>query len=243
MINRKRISLAAAVLAALTMTLPGPAAASVMGGDDLPGSAFDSVDPRPPGAGARVSGPLTRADVPYSYRPGCPVAPQQLRRITLHYTDFDGRKRLGQLIARKEAVADLVHVFTKAHRAGFPIARMTPVDAFYRGGTVSPSHSDLRAMRANNTSAFNCRPVTGNPYRLSTHAVGIAIDVNPVHNPYVTSSRVYPEGSKRFLNRANFRDGMIVKGGVLARAFAARGWKWGARWSRPDYQHFSSNGG
>jgi hypothetical protein len=33
---------------------------------------------------------------------------------------------------------------------------------------------------------------------------------------------------------------MAVDGGVLVRAFAAAGWKWGGPWG--DYQHFSTNG-
>ena len=31
--------------------------------------------------------------------------------------------------------------------------------------------------------------------------------------------------------------------GVLATTMQRVGWPWGARWSHPDYQHFSANGG
>ena len=96
-------------------------------------------------------------------------------------------------------------------------------------------------MAADNTSAFNCRSVTGNPYRVSQHSYGNAIDVNTYENPYVTSGRVYP--SRHFLSRAPYRKGMILRRGVVHRAFSSAGWLWGARWSHPDYQHFSSNGG
>ena len=120
---------------------------------------------------------------------------------------------------------------------------MKPADHFYADGTRTPMESDKAAMRAGNTSAFNCRPVTGNPYRISQHSYGHAIDINTVENPYVTSSRVYPAGSQTYLNRRNVRKGMIVSSGVIARAMRVEGWPWGARWSHPDYQHFSANGG
>jgi len=40
---------------------------------------------------ADVSGPLSRRDLPYSWHPGCPVGPGQLRAIHLSYVGFDGR--------------------------------------------------------------------------------------------------------------------------------------------------------
>ena len=98
-------------------------------------------------------------------------------------------------------------------------------------------------MAADNTSAFNCRSVTGNPYRLSQHAYGIAIDINTVRNPYVTASRVYPSFAREYLDRSHARPGMLYYDGVVARTFRSFGWLWGARWAHPDYQHFSINGG
>ena len=74
-------------------------------------------------------------------------------------------------------------------------------------------------------------------------AYGEAIDVNPVENPYLEGSRVHPHAGAAYLNRSNVRPGMAVRGGLLVRAFAAVGWKWGGRWTPPDYQHFSATGG
>jgi len=181
-----------------------------------------------------VSGPLARADLPYTYRAGCPVTPTRLRRIAMNYWSFDtGRLMRGSLIARSSSTADLRAVFTRMFNAHFPIHKMAPVD-LYKG-------SDVRSMAADNTSAFNCRSVTGNPYRVSQHSYGNAIDINTYENPYVTSGHVYP--SRHFLGRSPYRKGMILRRGVVQRAFTAAGWLWGARWSHPDYQHFSSNGG
>lgn len=192
---------------------------------------------------ARVSGPLTRRAVPYSYRPGCPVRPGQLRRITVNHWTYRNAVARGSLVVRAGAVPDRLRVLRASFGARFPMRSIRPSDAFYAGGRRSPTGSDVAAMRADNTSAFNCRPVTGNPYRVSQHSYGDAVDINTVRNPYVVGSRVYPSWARTYLDRSNVRTGMILPGGVVARTMRANGWPWGARWSHPDYQHFSANGG
>jgi Bacterial Ig domain len=112
---------------------------------------------------ATVSGPLTRRDVPYSYRPGCPVGPQALRRVTMTYYDYQGRLQRGQLIVSARSVTPLLRVFASGFNARFPLKRLHPSDFYYANGKRSPSASDVAAMRDGNTSAFNCRSVTGNP--------------------------------------------------------------------------------
>jgi hypothetical protein len=178
---------------------------------------------------------VTKAQLPYSWRPGCPVAPAQLRRIRLSYWGFDGRAHTGALDVHAEVVQGVVQVFRRLYAARFPIRRLRPVDAY--GG------NDDRSMAADNTSAFNCRRVEGSS-RWSAHAFGKAIDVNPVENPYVAGGRVQPPAGRAYLDRSRFRRGMIVRDGLVVRAFAAVGWSWGGRWrSTPDYQHFSTTGG
>ena len=194
-------------------------------------------------AEAAVSGPLGRSAVPYSYRAGCPVGPSGLRRITINRFTYSGTVARGSLIVRASVVPAVTKVFRAAFSSHFPVRSMKPTDAFYAGGNRTPTQSDVAAMRADNTSAFNCRPVTGNPYRVSQHSYGNAIDINTVRNPYVVGSRVYPDFARTYLNRSNVRKGMITRRGVVATKFRNLGWPWGARWSHPDYQHFSSNGG
>jgi hypothetical protein len=178
---------------------------------------------------------VTASDMPYTWRPGCPVPPSGLRLLRVVHRGWNGDDRVGRLVVSTGAVTDIRAVFRRAHAAGFPIRQMVPADR-WRG-------SDIRAMEHDSTNAFNCRHVTGNPYRLSQHSYGNAIDINSFENPYVTGSHVYPDGSGTYLNRSWVRKGMILRAGVVARTFASLGWPWGARWSNPDYQHFSSNGG
>ncbi len=198
-------------------------------------------------ADAVVSGPLSRSAVPYSYRAGCPVAPTSLRRLTVNYYDYTGRVRRGDLILHASAVPSVRYVFLTMFTAKFRVKLMVPVDHYYRFGKVSPAGSDIGSMNAGNTSAFNCRKVTGSRYRISQHSYGNAIDVNTYENPYATSSRVYPAAAAyRYytMRRYHLRDhGVIAPASLVARAFASRHWLWGARWSNHDYQHFSANGG
>jgi hypothetical protein len=195
------------------------------------------------GADARVSGPLSRTSVPYSYRTGCPVSPSELRKVTINRFTYRHVVARGSLIVRTSAVPDILRVFRAAFAERFPIRSMRPTDSYYAHGRRTPTQSDVAAMRADNTSAFNCRPVTGNPYRVSQHSYGNAIDINTVRNPYVVGRRVYPSFAKTYLNRSRVRTGMITSSGVIATMMRRNGWPWGARWSHPDYQHFSSNGG
>ena len=194
-----------------------------------------------------VSVPLTRSAVLYSYRSGCPVAPQGLRRLSVNFWDYSGHVRRGSIVLAPSAVAAVRSVFTAAFTAPFRIKAIGPVEVFYRSGTVSPTQSDINAMNAGNTSAFNCRTVTGSRYRVSQHSYGNAIDVNTFENPYATSSKVYPVAAAyRYyaMRRYHLRDtGVIAPNSLISRAFAAQRWLWGARWTRHDYQHFSANGG
>ena len=182
-----------------------------------------------------VAHPVTAQELPYSYRSGCPVEPVSLRRLEVTYLDFAGAPQIGNLIVHQNATAALIRVFEKAFAAGFPIQQMNSVDAF-RG-------NDVASMAAGNTSAFNCRKVVGNPYRISQHSYGNAIDINPAQNPYVAGGVVYPAGSRSYLDRRNRRQGMHTSGTAVLEAMRAERWAWGARWSEPDYHHFSANGG
>jgi hypothetical protein len=178
---------------------------------------------------------VTRADLPYSWRPGCPVPPSALRRIRLSYWGFDGRRHLGEVVVRDRVSGDVAVVFRILYRARFPLRRLEPVDR-YRG-------SDDASMAADNTSGFNCRAaVASGPRRWSEHAYGEAVDVNPVENPYLQGGRVLPPAGAAFVARTP-RPGMAVPGGTLVRAFATVGWSWGGIWTRSrDYQHFSRSG-
>ena len=184
---------------------------------------------------SRISPHLKQRMTGKSWHRGCPVPIRRLRLIHVSHHGFDGQDHIGKLVAHKGAVKALVRSLRSMYRKGFKIRRMFLVD-HYDG-------NDGRSMRADNTSAFNCRRVSGTD-RWSEHAYGRAIDINPVENPYVASDgRVNPRRGARYADRSQHKKGMIHRGGATVRAFARVGWGWGGKWnSSKDYQHFSASG-
>ena len=169
-----------------------------------------------------------------SWQPGCPVPIDDLRIIEMNHWGFDGTVHEGGLLmVHEEVVDDVVAAFGEMFDARFPIRRMELIEEY--GG------SDDASMEADNTSAFNCRPITGSPGRFSIHSYGKAIDINPVENPYVRGTTVLPPAGAAYLDRGDVRPGMIVKNDAVVKAFKNRGFDWGGSWhSLNDYQHFEA---
>jgi hypothetical protein len=106
---------------------------------------------------------------------------------------------------------------------------------------VSNYHgSDFASIEADNTSAFNCRPVDGTN-RWSKHSYGKAIDINPIENPFVTKSgHTSHKASKKYLKRVKTNKAVIVSGDKVVKIFQKYGFKWGGYFnSYKDYQHFA----
>ena len=170
-----------------------------------------------------------------SWRTGCPVPLSALRLLKIRYVGFDGQAHTGELVVNADVAADVKQAFGRLYAARFRIERMRLVDAY--GG------DDDASMAANNTSAFNCRRVTGGS-GWSEHAYGTAIDINPIQNPYVSSGgTVLPAAGEPWADRSLRVPGMIHRDGVVVRTFAGLGWGWGGDWtSLKDYQHLSLSG-
>jgi len=173
----------------------------------------------------------------YSHHVGCPLRIADLRYLRLTYLGFDGKVHLGELVVHASLAAGVRKVFRRLYDARWPIEQMRLVDDF--GG------DDDRSMAADNTSAYNCRPVAGTD-RWSAHAYGAAIDLNPRRNPMVVGRAVFPPQGRCFasLDRsagAAGPRGVIRAADVVVAAFARIGWEWGGDWtSLKDYQHFQA---
>jgi D-alanyl-D-alanine carboxypeptidase len=169
-----------------------------------------------------------------SWHRGCPAGVEALRLLTLSYWGFDGRAHTVRLVVAATQARAVLRAMHGLYDARFPIRRMQLVERY--------GADDDRSMAADNTSGFNCRRVyPGGPW--SAHAFGLAIDINPVENPYITNGGVSPPAGAAFVDRSQYRKGMIHAGDAVVRAFAAVGWKWGGAWRYPkDYQHFSATG-
>lgn len=202
---------------------------------------LDQTTGTPPPKGATVPAytssvaTVTTAQLGSSWRAGCPVGPSDLRRVQVAFWGFDGTRRVGTLVVHRLEAADVAATFGTLYAERFPIKQIRPVTEF--------GSDDDRSMAANNTSAFNCRAVTGGT-GWSEHAYGRAIDLNPIQNPYVTrGGTVLPPSAEPWADRSVRVPGMIHPGGPVVRAFAAIGWSWGGSWTTTkDYQHVSSTG-
>ena len=179
--------------------------------------------------------PVSADQLGVSWRAGCPVAPEDLRRIELTHWDDGGVATTGALVVHADHADDVATVFERLFAAGFPVHSMKPIVEF--------AGDDEASMRANNTSAFNCREIDGRPGVWSQHAFGGAVDINPLVNPWVRGGRVDPPEGAPFVDRDASVAGLIVAGDAVTGAFADVGWGWGGDWANAlDYQHFSHNG-
>jgi len=209
-------------------TAPGPGCACVDSaeGQDCFESYEATIEP--------LSDELRAAMTGVSWREGCPVHLDDLRHISLSHWNLEGERVVGELIVAASVAEAMVGIFEAIYAARFPVARMERVGLY--GG------SDGQSMAANNTSAFNCR-VVGGTKTWSQHAYGAAIDINPIHNPWVRGTKVDPPEGAPYVDRSQVQPGMVVEGDAVVAAFDAAGWYWGGRWnSVKDYQHFSENG-
>ena len=164
----------------------------------------------------------------------CPVALDELRYLTLTFWGFDDQPHLGEMIVHNSVASDVAEVFGRLYDARFPIEEMRVVAAHELD---APPTGD-----GNNTAAFVCRASTGGS-TWSEHAYGLAVDVNPFHNPYHRGDVVIPELASAYLDRNRDLPGMITAGDVVTEAFAGIGWGWGGGWnSSKDWMHFSQSG-
>jgi hypothetical protein len=164
----------------------------------------------------------------------CPIRLDELRSLHFLHVDFNGDIQKGEMVVAEFVSKAALDVFKELLEIKFPIHRALPSDE-YLG-------SDVESMNDNNSSAFNCRKVM-NTDRWSSHSYGVAIDMNPVQNPYVifnhdeSTAKIFPEGASMYLNRSNQRQGMVEP---IVPIFKKHGFSnWGGSWDDPlDYHHF-----
>ena len=162
-----------------------------------------------------------------------PVGCDRLASVKFSYFGFDGRLHDdGEIIVLDAVAGRVARIFDRLLDLRFPLAKAQPVNR-YEG-------DDDASMADNNTSSFNDRPVAGGT-SLSMHAYGLAIDLNPLQNPFLEAvreiRRISPRGGEKYLDRRDIRPGMAE---TVIDVFADNGFLiWGGDWHAPvDYQHF-----
>jgi hypothetical protein len=185
----------------------------------------------------RIDPELRRRLVGRNWHPGCPVPIGDLRLVTVRYVGFDGQEHAGPLVLNERVADDVLWVFRRLFRNGFPIHRVA------LAGKWRPTRPKDWFDTSNVSGSFNCRPATDST-SLSEHSFGWAVDIDPLQNPYVAGDgSVLRRAVKPYLDRTRDRPGMIHPGDLVVRSFARIGWSWGGDWdSLKDYMHFSLTG-
>ena len=169
-----------------------------------------------------------------SYHENDDISLDQLRFLHVLYYDFNNEIKDGELICNELIADDLLEIFGTLYDNAYQIDKMQLIDVY-------DADDDL-SCADDNTACFNYRVVAGST-TLSKHALGMAIDINPFFNPYVTypdgKERISPAGSEVYADRSNDNPHMIQKGDLCYQLFIDHGFTWGGEWkSLKDYQHF-----
>ncbi len=168
------------------------------------------------------------------WRKECPIHHSRLVLVDVPYINYDGFAQIGQIMVLDSIKDEVQQLFKELANRFFPIQSISLINEF--------EGDDVASMNANNSSAYNGRQIM-NTNRWSSHAYGVAIDINPRQNPYLlfdqynNSIKVLPDNSLPFVNRTVLKEGMVEP---IVDLFATYGFtEWGGRWdNKPDYHHF-----
>lgn len=157
-----------------------------------------------------------------------------LRHVVIKYNDFEGNSVDGEIVCNELIAQDLLEIFEELYYAGYQLEEVSLIDKY--------DADDDTSMEANNTSCFVYR-VVDHTDKLSYHAYGLAIDVNPFYNPYVQfrngADYVCPTASVPYADRTADFPYKIDENDLCYKLFKQHGFTWGGNWnSCKDYQHF-----
>lgn len=169
-----------------------------------------------------------------SYPLDAAIALEELVYIRILHKGFDAETHVGEIIMNRALAEDMVEIFWELYQIDYPIEKMVLVDEY--------EADDDMSMAANNSSAFNYRYIAGSN-RLSLHSQGLAIDINPLYNPYITTingtKAILPDNGTIYEDRELQNPYYIRKDDEVYKAFMNRGFTWGGDWvNSKDYQHF-----
>ena len=165
-----------------------------------------------------------------SWPEGCTIRRADLRYLRLTHVDAESKEHVGEMVCNKAIANDLIEIFKELYRQKYPIQRIRLIDDY--------EAVDERSMRDNNSSCFCYRKVSGTT-KLSKHAMGMAVDINTLYNPYVRTGKdgrriVEPATATKYVDRRKTFPYKIVKGDLLYRLFVQHGFKR----TMKDWQHF-----
>lgn len=147
--------------------------------------------------------------------------------VNVKYYSFDGKLHQGQIVVHKSVESDIIQVFDVIYKTKFPVGKAIPI--------VKYKWSDDSSMSDNNSSSFCYRFIAGTE-RLSLHAYGKAMDINPFYNPVIyEDGKISPNGAKYNPEK----QGTFTSDSPVVQEFIKLGWRWGGNFnSFKDYHHF-----
>lgn len=174
-----------------------------------------------------------------SYRKNDYVPLSSLRYLKMPHYNFNGQIQVGEMIVSKDVKDDVFHIFKELFQEKYEIQSMYLIDNYWTG---NPDTTDSASIDVNNTSSFCYRQATGGG-KLSNHAYGKAIDINPQQNPYVSYSTGSPKwahsNANDYIKRDTGLPHVITHEDLAYKVFKKYGFSWGGDWKNPkDYQHF-----
>lgn len=211
--------------------LDGLAAGTVIHPEDIEGGELDNYF-----ISATIDDDLFQRIYGLSYKEDCTIPREELRYLKVLHYGYDQQIYVGELMVNAELAQDFLEIFQALYENQYEIEKMFLIDDF--------GADDNWSIENNNTSAFNYRVSTLDGVTLSNHAFGRAIDINPLHNPYVTyydwGMDTYFDVSIPYMNREDSSlEHMINHEDLCYQLFIEHGFTWGGDWENPkDYQHF-----
>ena len=169
-----------------------------------------------------------------SYKDDCTIPVSDLRYLHVLHVGFDGQTHEGEIICNKSIAEDLLEIFEALYEAEYPIEKIKLVDEY--------NAEDEASMADNNSSCFNFRFIS-HTTKVSNHGAGLAIDINPLYNPYVKTVdgalSIEPANGAPYVDRSADFPYKIDETDLAYQLFIAHGFTWGGAWtSSKDYQHF-----
>ena len=169
------------------------------------------------------------------------IALSDLRYLKMLHVNFDGCYQVGEMIVNASVAQQVTEIFEALCESRYQIYSMYLIDDFWVGNGTD---SDTNSIEYNNTSCFCYRAATGGS-NISRHALGLAIDLNPQQNPYVSIRSdgslhwSHENASDYVYNRSSDTPHVITESDYAYQLFTSHGWTWGGSWNNPrDYQHF-----
>lgn len=174
-----------------------------------------------------------------SYHENPDISIEELRYLKVLHYNFQQEIQVGEMIVNKEIATDCLEIFQTLFEQKYEIKSMYLIDTYWTGDASS---TDEASMNDDNSSGF-CYRTIANTTKLSNHALGFAIDINPYENPYITYKNgkpvYYQNNGERYADRSVIGEHMIDHNDLCYQLFIQKGFTWGGDWKNSkDYQHF-----